>query len=140
MKTLLITLLLGTLGITGCSTVAVAPKDARNTPADRVQAPTLRTNDTATAVFVRDTGFLGGGVNFHIYVDGKDIIQLAPGERAEVKLDAGTRIIGVIPTDPFDWHTLLTIDQDLKPGQSYYYRVLFTDTSGAAMLQRFIPE
>jgi hypothetical protein len=122
--------------LSGCATSAIAPQDAKAAPADRIL---ITSNPGGVKVtFVRDTGFVGSGVYQHIYIDGREAAQLNPGEKAEFLLAPGEHIFGVQPTDPFDLADLLTIDQDLKIGQAYYYRAL--TSNGDMTLQRFIPQ
>lgn len=129
------------LGIAGCATSPIPVNQAQSVPADRVfLQEQLPREGNSFAVFVRDVGFLGSGVYYHLFIDGKKAASMNPGERVEFVLTPGEHIFGVIPTDPFGAHAFNTIDQDLKPNRQYFYRVLSDGNSGRTAVQRFTPQ
>lgn len=97
-------------------------------------------NGNAQATFVRDVGFTGSGVSDHLFIDGAKAASLNPGEKVEFVLPPGEHIFGVVPTDPFGTHSLNTIDQELKAGKVYFYRIQTDGNSFRTVLQRFIPD
>lgn len=129
------------IAVTGCATSPIAPKDAQNVPAERIfRTAQLTDTNAARAVFIRNVGLAGSGVYMHLFVDGAKAASLNPGEKVEFSLPPGEHIFGVIPTDNFGTHALNTIDQDLKAGKRYYYRLQTDGNSFRAVVQRFIPE
>lgn len=86
--------------------------------------------DTAKVVVVRDTGALLAIHFIHFYIDDQRVASLNPGERLEVNVPVGEHIFGVKPTDPFGLHAGFNIDQTLKAGRTYYYRLLIDNNSG----------
>ena len=129
------------IGISGCATSPIPIKDAQVVPADRIlRTEKLPYDSNARALFVRDVGFTGGGVYVHLFIDGSEASSLNPGEKVEFILSPGEHIFGVVPTDPFGTHSLNTIDQDLKPGKRYFYRIQTDGNSFRTVVQRFIPE
>ncbi|MEO8391142.1 hypothetical protein [Polaromonas sp.] len=127
--------------ISGCATSSISHKDAQPVQLDRVFLKSdLLASNNSTVVFIRDVGFVGSGVYHHIFIDGKKAASLNPGERVEFVLSPGEHIFGVIPTDAFNTHALNSIDQDLKPGKKYFYRVQTDGNSFRTVVQRFLPE
>lgn len=71
---------------------------------------------TATMTFYRPRGFVGGGLNTSIYVDGIEIADMDPGNYVVVKAAAGSH----------DLHSDEAKDKfsvKLEPGKNYFYRV-----------------
>lgn len=125
--------------LTGCATSTVAPHQAKLVPADRVyHQPALSADATARAVFVRDAGVFGSGVYLHLIVDGKKAASLDPGEKVELLLAPGEHIFGIVPTDLFGMSAVRSIDQHLRAGERYYYRIL-TDMNAGSAIQRYLP-
>lgn len=128
-------------GISGCATTPVTTKEAQAVPGDRIlRTERLPIEGNAQALFVRDGGLLGAGVYQHLFIDGKEAALLNPSEKVEFVLSPGEHIFGVIPTDPFGTSSLNTIDQDLKPGKRYFYRIQTDGNSFRSVVQRFVPE
>lgn len=81
--------------VSGCSTSAVNMSEARPVAAEFVysnQAPS-KAGD-ARVVVVRDSGFVGGGCRFGIFVDGRRVADLARMETVTVYVSPGVRNIG----------------------------------------------
>lgn len=124
----------------GCATTAISPKAAKHVPAERIYlAEKLPAEGNVRVIFVRDTGFSGSGVYQHVFIDGNKAASLNPGEKVELIVSPGEHILGVVPTDAFGTHALNTIDQDLKSGRMYYYRIQTDGNSFRTVLQRFVP-
>lgn len=129
------------LTLSGCATAPIAIKEATVVPAERIfLSEKVSLLENARAVFLRDVGFTGSGVYHHLFIDGKKAASLDPGEKVEFVLPPGEHIFGVIPTDPFGVHQLNTIDQELKPGRNYFYRIQTDGNSFRTVIQRFLPE
>ncbi len=130
------------ISLSGCAaTTAVQPKDARFAPKDRIfRLENLSPASNATATFVRDVGFVAGGVYQHLFIDGVKSASLDPGERVEFVISPGEHIFGVVPTDPFGSTSINSIDQDLKLGRQYFYRIQTDGNTLQTVIQRFLPE
>lgn len=128
------------IGIAGCATSPIPTEDAQPVPSERVfRNNQLPSEGAAWTVFVRDVGLNQAGAYLHLFINGKKAASLNPGEKVEFVLPPGEYIFGVKPTDPFGGYTLNTIDQELKPGKRYFYRIA-TDGNFRSFVQRFLPE
>lgn len=140
MKFILLTVVV-VFGLSGCATAPTPTTEAQVVPAERIfRSDKLAIDGNARATFVRDVGFTGAGTYQHLFIDGKKAASINPGEKVVFVLAPGEHIFGVIPTDPFGGHALNTIDQDLKAGRSYFYRIQTDGNSFRSVVQRFIPE
>lgn len=96
-------------------------------PSDRIYyaGPDKETNPVRV-VFTRAKRPPGGGGVYHqhIYLNGKRIASIRPGERLELNIPAGECLFGVKPTDPFGQHKLFTIKETLESGKDYSYRIV----------------
>lgn len=129
------------LAISGCATSPISIKEARSVPPERVfLSEKLPVEGNAQAVFLRDVGVTGSGVYQHLFVNGKKAASLDPREKVEFVLPPGEHIFGVIPTDPFGVHALNTIDQELRAGRRYFYRIQTDGNSFRTFIQRSLPE
>ncbi|MFZ6677100.1 hypothetical protein [Undibacterium sp. Tian12W] len=135
-----LTVLATIFSITGCATSSISHDAAKAVPADRIfLTPTITEKDNAKIIVVRDTGFTGGGVFQHLYIDGKEAARLNPGEKAEFILPPGDHILGAIPTNAFGQASLNTIDQKLESGKRYFYRIQTDGNSFRTVVQRYLP-
>jgi hypothetical protein len=82
----------------------------------------------ATAVFVRDIGFVGAGTTAYLYVDGERAAELETSEKVSIDLTAGNHLFGVAMAPAADG-PVSTLDDQLQPGQTYIYH-LSTDANG----------
>lgn len=132
-------LLIGVM-VSSCATTPISFSSAQTVPADRIFLDTnFPLDGNAHVFFIRDIGFMGGGVYQHLYIDGGKVASLDPGEKVEFNLTPGEHIFGVIPTDPVGTHFLYSIDQDLKKDKQYFYRIL-VGAPGQTRIQRFFPQ
>ena len=127
------------LVLVGCSTTPPTRSEVHPIPGDRVFLKQTPAPDHAFATFTRDVGLFGSGTYFHLYIDGKKAASLDTGEQVRFALPPGEHVFGVIPTDPFGTLTIVSIDQDLKAGRHYYYRLLGEASSNRFSIQR-LPE
>lgn len=133
------TVLLLAVVLTACATTPISPTKAKQVSADRIfLTEKVSVEGSVRVIFVRDTGMNSSGVYQHVYIDGKKAASLNPGEKVEFVLAPGEHIFGSIPTDVLGVSTLNTIDQDLKAGRTYYYRIQ-TDNHFRTEVQRFVP-
>ena len=121
--------------VTACATAPVSDEEsayAPRIPHERIFFTTTpkSTNPPARVIFIRDVGFTGTAVDFHLSLDGKRDASLAPGERWEIELAPGVYLFGVIPTNILGEHAEYVLDQTLLTGQEYHYRLLAAIWSG----------
>ncbi len=127
--------------LAGCATSPISSGSARDVPPERIfLIEKLAEEGNSRAIFIRDVGLTGSGVHQHLFIDGKKVASLDTGEKIEFILIPGEHIFGVIPTDLFGYHALNTIDQDLKPGKKYFYRLVTDGNSMRTFIQRTIPD
>lgn len=136
MKTALVLLALS-LALGGCATSPTPVASATPVPASRIYLHPTPNETSAHVVIVRDTGLQGGGVYAHLFVNGAEAAAFSTGEMLRIPLPQGDVNLGVHLTDPLHAENVISIDQNLKPGQTYYYRIM-VDHNGAR-LQRFFP-
>lgn len=136
-----ICLISAALIVAGCATSPISTRESISIPAERVfRTEQLPLEGNVKVIFVRDVGLLGVAVYQHLYIDGSKAASLNSGEKVEFILPPGEHIFGAIPTDPFGTHALNTIDQDLKPGRQYFYRIQTDGNSFRTVVQRFLPD
>jgi hypothetical protein len=93
-KTLLAGVLL--LAISGCATEPMTTSVGALVPANRIFVAELAKPATgkASVVVKRDTGFMGGGCEFRLFVDGKPFADIGYGEKVQIHLQPGEHILG----------------------------------------------
>lgn len=126
-------LIVACIGLFGCATAATPLHLAKATPPSRVFYSPSPSDNQATVVFVRDTGFAGSAVFNHLSIDGQKAASIDVGETVTFSLPAGEYVFGVVPTDPFGSHATFFLDQKLMGGKEYLYRIL---TDGATLSTR----
>jgi hypothetical protein len=131
--------------VAACSTTPTSLKEATQVPADRIYYhQPLSSDGMSKAIFVRDRGYLLGGGDLHLFINGTRAASLETGERLELLLTPDEYLFGVKPTDYFGAYNLYSIDQILQAGKTYYYRLLIEAPypGGGALprVQRFLPE
>lgn len=116
----------------GCATTQLPPADAGAVPADRLLLKPAASAD-ATIVVVRDSGFLGKGCMFGLYVNRQLAARFEAGEKATFKVPAGEVLLSV-GRDPMGQAlcspgvdpTLVTRETMLKPGETKHFRLALT--------------
>ena len=114
--------------LTGCATVETRLPDAVPVPQERVLlAPT---QGDASITVVRDTGFLGGGCFFALYVNKQLAARMGPEEKLTFAVQPGEVLLGV-SRDP-KGQALCSADTDptrvqretiLRPGEHKVFRM-----------------
>jgi hypothetical protein len=146
MKKLLMALCV--LLVYGCATTPIPLSDAKLVPPDRIfRTEKLPIEGNAQVIFVRDTGLQGGLPMYqNLFINGKKAALLDTGEKVEFILPTGDYIFGVSITHCGDCRSgnLFSIDQDLKAGGRYFYRIMTGEVQlfgeGRIDIQRFLPE
>lgn len=117
--------------LSGCATQAVLPNQAKLAPKERVFKYQSSQVNSAQLIIVRDSGFLGSGCYFGVYVDGERAASLNPGERVNFYLPAGEHNIAMKGEGKVCIADEVPVGRDinLKPNQTKAVR-LFADPSG----------
>lgn len=117
--------------LSGCATQAVLPNQAKLAPQERIFKYQSPLADGAKLIVVRDSGFLGGGCFFGVYVDGERTATLNPGDRVNLYLPAGEHNIAMKGEGKVCIADEVPVGRDinLKPNQIKAVR-LFADPSG----------
>lgn len=82
----------------------------------------------------------GGGYHQHIYLDGKRIASVRPGERLELNIPSGHHQFSIKRTDPFGQNKLFTINEKLEGGKHYLYRIVADSNNKESRLERTGPD
>lgn len=126
-----------TLG--GCATAPIPLSSAAPVPAERVYMKTSTAADAASVVILRDKGFVGSASLVHVYINSERAASLEPGERVELRLDAGEYVMGARQTLSFNALPSTTTTEQLQPGRRYNYLVTFADL-GVVTMARYHPD
>ena len=89
-------LIMGALAVAllaGCATSPVPSGKADPVPSSRLFGFQARESTDAVLFVTRDTGFVGGGCNTTISIDGKKAAEIGTGESARFFVSAGEHII-----------------------------------------------
>lgn len=132
--------------IVACSSTPSAINSAQVVPPERTYYRTQPQASAATVVFVKDEG-IWASIGYHqLFINGKLAASLKTGERLQLQLDPGEHIFGILPTafatttEEFaGGYAVTSIDQSLKAGATYYYRIL-VDGDNTSRIQRFVPQ
>lgn len=116
------------VALSGCATAPPRPNEVRNVPPDQIYyvSPRQSVTETTQIIVTRDKGALGSANFLHFYFDGQKAASLNTAEKVELTVPKGEHVLGVRPTDPFGLASTFSIDQDLKPGRVYRYRLIHT--------------
>lgn len=122
--------ILATLLLAGCATIQTPSDKAVSVPVNRVYFQSASAQPFSKITVIRDTGFQGGGVYVHFFLDEKRAASLDTGEKLTITVLPGQHTLGVHLTDPFGAEAVYSIDQNLISGNTYQYRIL-VDHNGA---------
>lgn len=92
-------LLVALISIAGCTTTPLPTNKAVDVPSDRVFNKTLLKygDDKGHVTVKRDSGHVGNACYTIVYLDGKEIAYLDPGEKFEFYPPVGDHILGARP-------------------------------------------
>lgn len=79
--------------LAGCATSPIPSDKADPVPASRLFANQKQSAGAAVLIITRDTGFVGGGCNTTINIDGLKSAEIASGETAKFFVTAGDHIV-----------------------------------------------
>lgn len=82
--------------ISACSTTPVTQQSATQVPSERIYQPghigAASITSDATVIFLRDSGFSGGGCSHDLYVDNVKVFAIRQGEQITIHVPAGQRV------------------------------------------------
>lgn len=122
--------------VAGCATSPVPMSEAVDVPAERIiDASTMRPQSGAGVLVVkRDLGLTGGGCKIRVFVDARPIADLATGEKIELYLPVGERIVSVTPQSALCSSALVESAVSVSSDQKKALRIGF-DASMDLVLQ-----
>lgn len=117
--------------IVGCSTTQTSMSDARPVPPAFVYADQNSTaSGDAKLTVIRDSGYIGSGCRFGLFVDGQRVADLESKEMVTVSVKAGQRLVGAGAAKDSRGLCLLNNGGQLRereatfdPGQERYFRI-----------------
>ena len=77
----------------GCATSPVPSSEAEPVPASRLFAYQAPASGDSTLVVTRDKGFVGGGCNTTVSIDGRRAAEIGSGETAKFRVSPGEHIV-----------------------------------------------
>ena len=127
------------LTLSGCA--GYPPSKPTPVPPDRIYyVQPAMVGNLAKVVFTRGKRKHGsGGLYQHIYLNGKRIASIMPGERLELNIPAGEWVFGVKPTDLAGQYKLNTIKESLEGGKDYLYRIVAERNKKETKIERTDP-
>ncbi|WP_192560299.1 hypothetical protein [Pseudomonas allokribbensis] len=90
-------LILGVLAVAllaGCATSPVPSSKADPVPSSRLFVYQKPVSGDSVLIITRDTGFVGGGCNTSVSIDGQKAAEIGAGETAKFFVPAGEHIVG----------------------------------------------
>ncbi|MEO6970034.1 MAG: hypothetical protein ABI217_03975 [Chthoniobacterales bacterium] len=126
----IVILLAATASLSACATQPTSPTDAKPVPAQRVFNQALATPAAGkTEVrFVRDVGFLGGGVKARLSLNGQPFAELGAGESFSIYLVPRIYTFSMIQRpNLFGYEVPREIEVEVKPGRTMKIRIGFSD-------------
>ncbi len=123
--------LVAALALAGCATGPANPANARPVPSRRVLPGYAQFSHPlphgSRVIVIRDAGRLDVPVKAEVLVDGLAVAEMAPGERLELCVYAGDRILGVSSSPGFFAAPILNHSFLFAPGRTYRFRVGVVD-------------
>lgn len=85
---------LGAMLLAGCATSPVPSENADPVPSSRLFAYQKPATGDAVLIVTRDSGFVGGGCNTSVSIDGRKAAEIGSGETAKFYVSSGEHIVG----------------------------------------------
>ncbi|UWF46865.1 DUF2846 domain-containing protein [Pseudomonas sp. N3-W] len=105
--------------LAGCATSPVPSGKADPVPASRLFLYQKPITNHSTLIVTRDTGFVGGGCNTTISIDGLKSAEIGSGETAKFFVPAGDHIISASACGS----GLKEREASIKPGNTKRFRI-----------------
>lgn len=116
--------------LTACATQPTSPTEAKRVPTQRVFNHALATPAAGKSEvrFIRDVGFLGGGVKARLSLDGQPFAELGAGEALSIYLVPRVYTFSMIQRpNLFGYEVPREIEVEVKPGRTTKIRIGFSD-------------
>jgi len=131
---------IGALALTSaCSTTPVTQQSAAPVPADRIYQKSYvgvaSGTDQATVVFLRDSGFLGGGCSHDLYIDNVKVFAIRQGEQITTHVPAGQHFFRLETGGGLCPNIAASQETTIAPGARQTYRILLP-SDGSLRLTR----
>jgi hypothetical protein len=130
MKQILI-LLAVAASLSACATRPASPNEAKPVPFKRVFNQALATPAAGKSEvrFLRDKGFLAGGVKARLSLDGQPFAELGAGEALSIYLVPRIYSFSMIQRpNPFGYEVPREIEVEVKPGRTMKIRIGFSES------------
>ncbi|MBA3998713.1 MAG: hypothetical protein C0466_16325 [Candidatus Accumulibacter sp.] len=125
--------------VSACSTTPVTQQSAAPVPADRIYQTdyisTASAASDATVVFLRDSGFSGGGCSHDLYVDSKKVFAIRQGEQIAIHVPAGPRVFRLETGGGLCPNISMSQETTIAAGARQVYRILLP-SDGSLRLTR----
>lgn len=128
-------LILGLIGLVGCSNTPVNVGKAEQVKAEKQFAYKTPINGGAEVTFIRDSGFIGSGCDYLISINGIKGASLGAGEKVTLNLPQGDAKIQGTFECPIGAPMKTTLTLPVLSGVSSYVRINTTNTGGAVTLE-----
>jgi hypothetical protein len=79
--------------LAGCATSPIPSSEAEPVPSSRLFAFQSQAQGDSVLVVTRDKGFVGGGCNTTLSIDGRRAAEIGSGETAKVRVAPGEHIV-----------------------------------------------
>lgn len=111
--------------LAGCAaTQPPPPTQARPVPPERTAAAEPTASPTPALVRItRDVGYIGSAAAMHLWLDGRRVATLQPGEFIEFRADPGARRLSALPVSIFKDRHPTVLPVAWQPGRQYHYRL-----------------
>lgn len=125
-------------GLAGCVTHVPRPDQIAPTPQERLHAFQEPIENGGEVVVTRDAGFSGSGCYAAVFVNGKQVAEMNPSERAAFHLPSGESILGVWNTGKAlcgyrEGKDRREISVVLHPGETKHYRIIVNPNAGISL-------
>jgi len=87
-------------------------------------------------LFLRDTGFGGGGCAHDLYIDNRQAVRIRVGERIGLHLPAGHHLLRLVDATPICPGMSVSLETTLDPGARQVYRIQLTGSTGQLVMSR----
>lgn len=105
--------------LAGCATSPVLSGEADPVPSSRLFAFQATVQGDSTLIVTRDKGFVGGGCNTTVSIDGRRAAEIGSGETAKFSVTSGDHIVSASSCGS----GLKERDTSIKPGSTKKFRI-----------------
>ncbi|WP_080693444.1 hypothetical protein [Pseudomonas chlororaphis] len=105
--------------LAGCATSPIPSEQADPVPGSRLFSYQKPVSGYSTLIVTRDTGFVGGGCNAAVSIDGRKSAEIGSGETAKFFVPAGEHIVSASACG----NGLKEREANIKPGGTKRFRI-----------------